>query len=132
MWECFHCGFQNVDAAPVCAKCRARKPLPGETPKGRSFYAAELAAQTRFADQVMATAFPVMPTPKQLQEKWHGALRNPVEFAEELARAEQRQYALRDAIRLLVSVMKNPQARGTEDVLANAMQMLLDWDKDAG
>jgi len=35
MWECWNCGFQNVDASPVCSKCRARKPNEGEDPKGR-------------------------------------------------------------------------------------------------
>ena len=54
MWECWNCGFQNVDAAPVCAKCRARKPNEGEDPKGRSFHSMQQAAKERVADEVPA------------------------------------------------------------------------------
>jgi len=129
MWECYHCGFQNVDAAPVCGKCRARKPLPGEKPKGRSFYAAEIAAQSRYADEVLAQSFAIPPTAKQLQEKWQAALGKPEALQAELANIELREYALREAMRLLLNIMRNPQARGVEDLLVNVVQTLQEWER---
>jgi hypothetical protein len=131
MWECYHCGFQNVDAAPVCGKCRARKPLPGEKPKGRSFYAAEIAAQSRYADEVMAQTFPPVPAAKQLREKWQEAAANPVALHQELAKLDQRSYAVREAIRLLINVLRNPQARGVEEQLVNVINTLMDWEREA-
>jgi len=129
MWECYNCGFQNVDAAPVCAKCRARKPAPGEKRKGRSFHAMQEAAKERYADEVMAQAFPPIPSAKELRDKWQDAVAKPEELIEELAILERREYAIREAIRLVLQAAKNPQARGVEDILANAHLTLLNWEE---
>src|SRR3954454_146874 len=103
MWECFNCVFQNVDAAPTCAKCRAPKPEEGAKRMGRSFYASQLAAQERVADEVMVNRIPTAPTAKKVREKWVEAQSKPSDLAEQLALVERRQYAIREAIRLLVN-----------------------------
>lgn len=128
MWECFNCDFQNVDAAPICAKCRAPKPEPGAKRMGRSFYASQLAAQEKVADQVMEGRIPPAPTAKKVREKWAEAQGNATEMIEQLALLERRQYAIRESIRLLVGVVKNPQARNNEALLGNVIQTLVDWE----
>lgn len=129
MWECYHCGFQNVDAQPVCIKCRARKPLPGEVIQKRSYHASEQASQERFADEVMALTIPAAPPFKQLLEKWHDTLSAPATLPEELAGLERRQYALREAMRLLIDVIKNPQTRGKDEKILLALTSLVKWDE---
>jgi hypothetical protein len=128
MWECFNCDFQNVDAAPICAKCRAPKPEPGAKRMGRSFYASQLAAQEKVADQVMEGRIPPAPTAKKVREKWAEVQGNASEMAEALALLERRQYAIRESIRLLVGVVKNPQARNNDALLGNVIQTLVDWE----
>lgn len=128
MWDCYVCGFQNVDAAPVCAKCRARKPAPGEEPMGRSFHVSEEAAKSRVADTLLTYHIPPAPSVRELQTKWQEVLANPSAAHAEFTRLEQREYALRDAIHVLVGVVKNPQARGVEELLAGVLQRLIDWD----
>jgi hypothetical protein len=127
MWECFNCDFQNVDAAPTCAKCRAPKPEPGAKRMGRSFYASQLAAQEKVADEVRAGAIPPAPTAKKVREKWAEA-GSSAALAEQLALLERRDYQLREAIRLLVNVVKNPQARNNDAALGNVIQTLVDWE----
>jgi len=130
MWECFNCDFQNVDAAPICAKCRAPKPEEGAKRMGRSFYASQLAAQEKVADQVMENRIPPAPTAKKVRDKWAEAQAAPA-LAEQLALVERREYALREAIRLLVNVVKNPQARNNDALLSNVIQALVDWEIEA-
>jgi hypothetical protein len=128
MWECFNCDFQNVDAAPTCAKCRAPKPEEGAKRMGRSFYASQLAAQERVADEVMVNKIPAAPTAKKVRDKWAAAHGSANDMADQLAQIERRQYAIREAIRLLVNVVKSPQARNNEAVLSNVIQTLVDWE----
>jgi hypothetical protein len=128
MWECFNCDFQNVDAAPTCAKCRAPKPEAGSKRMGRSFYASQLAAQEKVADEVRAGAIPPAPTAKKVRDKWTEAQGSATDMAEQLALMERRQYAIREAIRLLVNVVKNPQARNNDALLGNVIQTLVDWE----
>jgi hypothetical protein len=128
MWECFNCDFQNVDAAPTCAKCRAPKPEEGAKRMGRSFYASQLAAQERVADEVMVNKIPTAPTGKKVREKWTEAHGSATSMAEQLALLERRQYAIREAINLLVNVAKSPQARNNPQVLDNVIQTLVDWE----
>jgi hypothetical protein len=128
MWECFNCDFQNVDAAPTCAKCRAPKPEAGAKKMGRSFYASQLAAQEKVADQVMVNRIPTAPTAKKVRDKWADAQGSASEMAEQLALIERRQYAIREAISLLVNVVKSPQARNNDAVLSNVIQTLVDWE----
>lgn len=130
MWECFNCSFQNVDAAPVCAKCRAPKPDPNQPRQGRSFYAAQMASQERLASEVMSLTLPPPPTQKQLAEKWGEAAASPPALSEELQLVERRQYALREAVKLLLQVVKNPQARGNDQQLQNVLQTLRDWEQE--
>ena len=49
---------------------------------------------------------------------------------EDKARIEKQQYALRDSIRLLVSVLKNPRALGNPELIDDALRMLKNWDRD--
>jgi hypothetical protein len=129
MWECYNCDFRNVDAAPVCAKCRAPKPDPSMPRQGRSYMASQQAAQERVADQVLKQVIPPPPTEKQLREKWTEATGNREELIEELIMMEMRSYALREAINLLVNVVKAPQAKGNDIVLRTVIQTLIDWEE---
>ena len=128
MWECFNCDFQNVDAAPTCAKCRAPKPEAGAKRMGRSFYASQLAAQEKIADQVMENRIPPAPTAKKVRDKWAEAQASPAALTEQLALLERRQFAIRESIRLLANVVRNPQARNNEALLGNVIQTLVDWE----
>jgi len=131
MWECYHCGFQNVDAAPVCVKCRARKPAPGEVPQRRSYHFAEMASRERYADKVMAQGIPAPPSFEEIREKWAEAAAKPEDLIQELALLEQRVFALREALRLLADIVKNPQARGNDDKLGGVVNTLIHWDEEA-
>jgi hypothetical protein len=128
MWECYNCTFQNVDAAPVCAKCRAPKPDPNAPRQGRTFYAAQTASQERLASEVMGMTLPPPPTALKLSEKWTAAAASPELLAEELGLLERREYALREAVRQLLQIVKNPQARGNDAQLNNVLAALRDWD----
>jgi len=128
MWECWNCGFQNVDASPVCSKCRARKPNEGEDPKGRSFHSMQQAAKERVADEVMANKFPLMPTMEKLREDWQEIAANPANIPAEMAKIEFRQYRIRESMRLLLNVVKNPQAKGIDEMMVNIYNMLLNWE----
>jgi hypothetical protein len=130
MWECWNCGFQNVDAAPVCAKCRARKPAEGETRKGRSFHSMQEAARERVADEVLSKTFPPIPEQEDLREEWQDILNNSARVPHELARLERRQLKLREALRLLLNAVKNPKAKGIDEMLINVYNTLLFWDDD--
>lgn len=129
MWECYHCGFQNVDAQPVCIKCRARKPLPGEVPQRRSYHASEMASQERFADLLMAQSFPAPPPFRQVLDRWLETCATPAALPEELALLENRQHALRETLRLLIDVTKNPQSRGKDEKILLALTTLINWDE---
>lgn len=131
MWECFNCAFNNVDAAPICAKCRAPKPDPNQPRQGRSFYASQIASQERLASEVMSSAWPPPPTHKKLLEKWASACTSPAALAEQMALLERRDYALREALRLLLGVVKNPQARGNEVTLQNVLNTLASWENES-
>ena len=128
MWECYVCSFQNVDAAPVCAKCRARKPAPGEEPKGRNYGALTEAARMREADKMMEYKLPAAPSFSELKEKWEDITQNPSTIHIEMARLEHRQYAIRDGMQQLVSLIKNPHQRGADDLLKGVLRMLKTWD----
>lgn len=128
MWECYHCGFQNVDAAPVCVKCRARKPLPGETPQRRSYHASEQASQERLADQLMGQLIPPPATLKQIAEKWEEAAANKDALREELVRLDYRTHMIREALKLMLSIVKNPQVRGRDEILQNIASSLINWE----
>jgi hypothetical protein len=129
MWECYVCSFQNVDAAPVCGKCRARKPAPGEEPKGRDYSAMTEAARSREAEKMLEFQLPVAPTLAELTDKWKEITQNPWAIHNELAKIELRQFATRDAMQLLVSVIRNPNQRGADEVLKNVIRMLKGWDE---
>jgi|WetSurMetagenome_2_1015567.scaffolds.fasta_scaffold818370_1 hypothetical protein len=130
MWECYVCSFQNVDAAPVCAKCRARKPAPGEEPRGRDYTAMTEAARSREAERMMEFQLPGAPALSELKDKWREITLNPAGIHNELAKLELRQYATRDALQLIVSVLRNPNQRGVDDLLKNAILLLKTWDED--
>jgi hypothetical protein len=130
MWECYNCSFQNVDAAPVCVKCRARKPLPGEVPQRRSYHASEQASQERLADQVMEKIIPSPPTYKQIYEKWGESTATPQALREELAVLDHHVYAVRDALKTLINIIKNPQVRGRDELIHNAVSTLINWDPE--
>lgn len=129
MWECFNCDFQNVDAAPICAKCRAPKPEEGAKRQGRNFYASQVAARERAADEVMVNRIPPAPTAKKIRDKWIEAGASD-KLTEQLALVERRQYALREALRLLISVARTPQSKGNDALLSNALQTLVDWEAE--
>jgi len=130
MWECWNCGFQNVDAAPVCAKCRARKPAEGEVHKGRSFHNMQEAARERVADEVLSKNFPAIPELEEIREDWQQVMDNSMRVPHELARMERRQLKLREAMRLLLNVVKNPKAKGIDEMLINVYNTLLFWEDD--
>jgi hypothetical protein len=98
---------------------------------GRSFYASQLAAQERVADEVMVNKIPTAPTGKKVREKWVEAHGSVNDMADQLALVERRQYAIREAIRLLVNVARNPQARNNDAVLNNVIQALIDWEVES-
>jgi thioredoxin-like negative regulator of GroEL len=129
MWECWNCGFQNVDAQPVCAKCRARKPAEGEQPKGRSYHFAQQSARERAADEVLSKAFPKPPELEELASDWAQLAKDPARMAQALAKIEHRQYITREAIRLLMSIVKNPQVKGKDELMQNIYTMLLNWEE---
>ncbi|GEM_PF-5490055 len=131
MWECWNCGFQNVDAAPVCAKCRARKPEEGEKPKGRSFHNMQQAAKERVADEVLSKTFPPVPDLDDLREQWQEIMASPGGVPAEMARLEMRQFRLRECVRQLLNHARNPQAKGSDELLINIYNRLLTWDEEA-
>ena len=129
MWECWNCGFQNVDAAPVCVKCRARKPKPGEKPQGRSYATMQLSAQERAVDQMMGERLPMPPQRSELEKKWNEIQANPQEIYEEMIALEQRTHALRESLRQLIQYVKSPDARGADEILAASYRALLEWEE---
>ncbi|MCC7478312.1 hypothetical protein IT575_07605 [bacterium] len=132
MWECYNCGFNNVDASVICNKCRSPKPDPNQPRQGRSFYVQQQAAQERIAGEVMAHTIPAPPTRKRIREKWLEAFERKGRDAviDELIAMELRSYATREAIRLLVNVLKNPQARGNDVQLNTVIQTLIEWEDE--
>jgi hypothetical protein len=80
------------------------------------------------ADEVRAGAIPPAPTAKKVREKWDAAHGKASDMAEQLALLERRQYAIRESIRQLVNVVKNPQARNNDQALNNVIQTLVDWE----
>ena len=129
MWECYNCAFQNVDTAPVCARCRARKPAYGEKIQRRSYVAQEVASQERAAHQVMDSQIPSPPAARQVEEKWAEAAGSREELFAQLAELEARQYALREALRAVVMILKNPQSKGRVELLQSIVDGLINWDK---
>jgi hypothetical protein len=130
MWECYNCAFQNVDTSPVCSRCRARKPAPGEKIKGRSYHAQQELAKERAAEDLREQSIPTQPPVSVLRKKWQEDVTDLQANWIELAKLEQREHALREALKLLIGVIKNPQIRNKDDIIANAAQVLLDWDAD--
>ena len=128
MWECYNCAFQNVDTAPICARCRARKPERGEKISRRSYVAQEEASKERAAHSVMDNLIPSPLPLSQIKDKWAECSGNEAELLAQLAVIEHRQFALREAFRSLISVVKNPQNKGRMDVLQSTVQTLIDWD----
>ena len=109
------------------APSAARKPEAGP----RRWAAASTPASGRagkVADQVLVNKLPTAPTAKKVRDKWKDAQGSASEMAEQLALLERRQYAIRDAISLLVNVAKSPQARNNDAVLNNVIQTLIDWE----
>jgi hypothetical protein len=132
MWECYNCNFNNVDASVLCAKCRTPKPDPNQPRQGRSFATQQLAAQERVADTMRAMTIPPPPTQKRMREDWLTLLESgdKAALANELAQLEQRSYAIREALRLVVNVLKTPQARGNDVQLQTVIQTLIDWEAE--
>lgn len=82
----------------------------------------------RLADQVRETAIPPPPTLSELKEKWGELGVDHAAINEQTAVLEARQYAIREAMKLLITIIKNPQAKGKEEKLQNIVQILVDWD----
>lgn len=82
----------------------------------------------RLADQVRETAIPTPPTLSELKEKWRELGVDHAAINEQTAVLETRQYAIREAMKLLITIIKNPQAKGKEEKLQNIVQILVDWD----
>lgn len=129
MWECYNCAFQNVDTSPICARCRARKPAYGEKIQRRSYVAQEVASQERAADSVMDNQIPSPPTAQKIEEKWLDAANSNEELFIQLAEMEARQYALREALRSVVMILKNPQSKGRIELLHSIVDQLINWDR---
>jgi len=129
MWECYNCAFMNVDTAPVCARCRARKPAYGEKIQRRSYHAQETASKERAAHEVMDNMIPPPPPMHDLHEKWTELIGDNEEACKAFAELEMRQYNTRDALRTLISIIKNPQMKGRNELLQEMVQRLIDWDK---
>ena len=134
MWQCAKCNYSNVDAAPVCNKCRAVKPLTDsdlEGSTGGSKYQMQMvAARDKAAVEVLENSFVSNPPLEDLVNYWSKCTDNPANIHVELARLEKQQFALRDSIRLLVSVLKNPRALGNPELIEDASRMLKNWDRD--
>lgn len=130
MWECYNCAFQNVDTSPVCSRCRARKPAPGEKMKGRSYHAQQESAREKAAEDLREQTIPTIPPVAEVRKKWKEDSDDLQANWVELAKLEQRTNALRESIKLLIGVIKNPQIRNKSDIIANAAQVLLDWEED--
>ncbi len=128
MWECYNCAFQNVDTSPVCTRCRARKPAPGEKVRKQSYTNQTTASMERLADSVRESSIPPAPTLDELKDKWNDLGVDHTAIKEQTAILEARQYAIREAMKLLITIVKNPQAKGKEEKLANIVQILVDWD----
>lgn len=132
MWECYNCGFNNVDASVICNKCRSPKPDPNQPRQGRNFQVQQQAAQERIAGEMMSHAIPTPPTIKRLREKWLEAFDKKGRDAviEELVAIELRTYAMREAIKLIVNLLRNPQSRGADVQAANIIQTLINWEDE--
>jgi hypothetical protein len=61
---------------------------------------------------------------------WREVLDNSVRVPHELARLERRQLKMREAMRLLLNVVKNPKAKGIDEMLINVYNTLLFWEDD--
>jgi hypothetical protein len=88
------------------------------------------AARERVADEVLAKTFPPIPEQEDLREEWQDILNNSARVPHELARLERRQLKLREALRLLLNAVKNPKAKGIDEMLINVYNTLLFWDDD--
>jgi hypothetical protein len=88
-----------------------------------------MAAQSRLADKVMAQNLPPVPTVNDLLEKWEDLGKDSEKTRAEMVILENRLYALREALKQLAGVVKNPQARGVDERLASVVQLLINWDK---
>ncbi|MCB1188643.1 hypothetical protein KDL29_15890 [bacterium] len=134
MWQCAKCNYSNVDAAPVCNKCRAVKPVSDEdlaaSTGGNKYQMQMVAARDKAAVEVLEKSFSPNPPLEDLVSYWGKCTDNPANIHLDLARIEKQQYALRDSIRLLVSVLKNPRALGNPELIDDALRMLKNWDRD--
>ena len=59
------------------------------------------------------------------------AAAKPEDLIQEIALLEQRVFALREALRLLANVVRNPQARGNDEMLGGVVNTLIHWDEEA-
>ena len=102
--------------------------------RGRSFHVQQQAAQERVAGEMMSHVIPAPPTIKRLRDKWLEAFDKKGRDAviEELVAIELRTYAMREAIKLVVNMLRNPQARGSDVQMANIMQTLIEWEGEQG
>lgn len=134
MWQCAKCNYSNVDAAPVCNKCRAVKPISDEEMEGSTggakYQMQMVAARDKAAVEVLEKSFTPTPPLEELQNYWSKCTDNPANIHLDLARIEKQQYALRDSIRLMISVLKNPRALGNTELIEDASRMLKNWDRD--
>lgn len=134
MWQCAKCNYSNVDAAPVCNKCRAVKPVKDEdmahSTGGAKYQMQMVQARDKAAVEVLEKSFTTAPKINELEQYWSKCTDNPANIHVELARIEKQQYAIRDSIRLLISVLKNPRSLGNAELLDDALRMLKNWSRD--
>lgn len=132
MWECYNCGFNNVDASVLCNKCRSPKPDPNQPRQGRSYMAQQQAAQERVAGSMMENKIPAPPTVKRMRERWLESFekKDVNALVEELVAVELRTYALRDAVKQLVNILRSPNARGNDVALQGIIQALIAWEDE--
>jgi hypothetical protein len=123
-----------VDAAPVCNKCRGVRPLSAEelsrSTGGAKYLLQMVAARDKAAVEALEKSYSTTPALADLISNWGKCTENPANIHIDLARLEKQQYAIRDALRLLISVMKNPRALGNDELIDDASRMLKNWNND--
>lgn len=134
MWQCSNCSYSNVDAAPVCNKCRGVRPLSDEdlsrSTGGAKYQLQMVAARDKAAVEALEKSFSNTPPLADLIVNWGKCTENPANIHLDLARLEKQQFAIRDSLRLLISVMRNPRALGNDELIDDASRMLKNWDRD--
>ena len=89
-----------------------------------------VAARDKAAVEVLENSFSKTPSVEDLISYWSKCTENPSNIHLELARLEKQQYAIRDSIRLLLSVLKNPKALANQELIDDASRMLKNWQRD--